>query len=158
MKKLVIVESPTKARKIRGFLSKALPSDHWNVVATSGHFMDLPKKSLGVDVTNGFKMSWVCTNRAVRTRISDAAILADQIYICTDPDREGEGIAQQVFTVVSKKLDAESIYRATFTEISQEAVVKAITTPGKLSLSTMSTNVRSSTQTSPSMRTSSVMR
>ena len=89
-KSLVIVESPTKARTISRYLGKDV-----TVLASMGHVRDLPESSLGVDVGEGFRQDYVLTanGKRVASALTSAAKKADDIYLATDPDREGEAIA-----------------------------------------------------------------
>ncbi|HEU4598751.1 MAG TPA: toprim domain-containing protein, partial [Solirubrobacterales bacterium] len=83
---LVIVESPAKARTISGFLGAG-----WTVLASYGHIRDLPEKGLGVDVDNHFKPTYeVRARKDVLAEIKAALKDADELYLATDEDREGE--------------------------------------------------------------------
>ena len=87
-KPLVIVESPAKARTISGFLGA-----DWTVLASYGHIRDLPTKGLSVDVDNHFKVDYEVTADPARIRELKAALKdADEVYLATDEDREGEAI------------------------------------------------------------------
>src|SRR3990172_7370334 len=90
MKNLVIVESPTKARTIGKFLSK-----DYEIKASMGHLMDLPKSKLGVDVDHGFLPQYelVLEKKMVIADLKESGKKADSIILATDPDREGEAIA-----------------------------------------------------------------
>ena len=89
-KPLVIVESPAKARTISGFLGR-----DFTVLASMGHIRDLPAKGLNVDVDNGFKVDYeVNANKKDVIRDLKAALKdADELYLATDEDREGEAIS-----------------------------------------------------------------
>ena len=89
-KGLVIVESPAKAKTIQKYLGKG-----FTVEASLGHVKDLPKSTLGVDITNGFETDYVVIpgKEKVVARLKKLAASADQIYLAPDPDREGEAIA-----------------------------------------------------------------
>ena len=123
MNKLIIVESPTKART----LSKFLGSDYV-VDSTRGHIMDLPKSKLSIDIENDFKPDYqpIEKKKQVITDLKKKAKLADSVYIATDPDREGEAIAGHVAEILSKS----RLFRITFHEITQKAVEEAISHPG----------------------------
>ncbi|MFZ3301378.1 MAG: type I DNA topoisomerase [Microgenomates group bacterium] len=125
--KFIIVESPTKART----LSKFLGSDYL-VDSTKGHIFDLPKSKLSIDIDNNFKPDYQPIDKKKST-ISDLkkkAKLADEIYIATDPDREGEAIAGHVQEVVEKaKKKSTKLSRISFHEITQKAVEEAISHP-----------------------------
>ena len=90
MSKLLIVESPTKARTIGRMLGKG-----YDIIASMGHIRDLPERELGVDIANGFTPQYVDTprSRSVVKELRAAAKKADEIYLAPDPDREGEAIA-----------------------------------------------------------------
>ncbi|MBP8609831.1 MAG: DNA topoisomerase I, partial [Syntrophaceae bacterium] len=89
MKNLVIVESPTKQKTISRFLS-----GDYVIRSSFGHLRDLPKKTLGVDVEKNFKPSYVVVERGKKIvpEIAKIAMSSDNIYLATDPDREGEAI------------------------------------------------------------------
>lgn len=91
--KLVIVESPTKARTISKFLG-----DDYVIKASMGHIMDLPKSTLGVDVEHDFapQFELVLAKQAIISDLEASAKKADKIILATDPDREGEAIASHV--------------------------------------------------------------
>src|SRR5688572_16646876 len=94
MTKLLLVESPTKAKRIASFLF----SPEWKVMATRGHLRDLPTDALGIDIDHEFAMSYVTlpTQKALISKLRTAVSAADAIYLATDPDREGEAIAWHV--------------------------------------------------------------
>ncbi len=122
--KFIIVESPTKART----LSKFLGSDYL-VDSTKGHIMDLPKSKLSIDIENNFKPEYLPIDKKKST-IADLrkkAKLADEIYIASDPDREGEAIAEHVRQILIKQ--QSKIKRISFHEITQKAVEEAIANP-----------------------------
>ncbi len=98
--KLVIVESPTKAKTLSRFLGRG-----YEVVASMGHVRDLPKKELGVDVDNDFFPKYVQSPRAKKVIdiLKKKAEEADEIYLATDPDREGEAISWHVLSVITAK-------------------------------------------------------
>ena len=88
-KALVVVESPAKAKTINKYLGK-----DYKVIASMGHVRDLPKSKLGVDVDDGFEPSYevIASRKKVLKELKDAAKERDDIFIATDPDREGEAI------------------------------------------------------------------
>src|SRR3990167_8366206 len=94
---LIIVESPTKARTLSRFLGSG-----YSVEATMGHIKDLPKEKLSVDVEKAFEPNYVLVAKKIDTvsKIEKAAGKASAIYIATDPDREGEAIAQHVAEIL----------------------------------------------------------
>lgn len=128
--KLIIVESPTKART----LSKFLGSDY-SVDSTRGHIMDLPKSKLSIDIENNFKPDYqeIEKKKDVIKELQKKAKNADEIYIATDPDREGEAIASHVAYVLSSNAKVQmpnaKLKRISFHEITQKAVEEAINHP-----------------------------
>jgi DNA topoisomerase-1 len=126
---LVVVESPAKAKTIKKYLGRS-----YEVLASVGHIMDLPKSKLGVDVENGFEPQYVVIRDKTKVvaDIKKAARNADRILLATDPDREGEAIAWHL----SMELDApggdDRVQRVLFNEITKNAILAAIEKPGKL--------------------------
>jgi len=132
--KLVIVESPTKAKTLGKFLPK-----EYEVEATMGHLRDLPKSKIGVEVDNNFEPTYeVVKGKAkVVKKLKDMAQKASKIYLAMDPDREGEAIAWHVKHLLSegkgkKKLDTKIFERVSFHEITKTAIEKALKEPGKV--------------------------
>ncbi len=121
MKNLIIVESPTKAKTLGRFLGK-----DYQVVSSMGHIRDLPRKSLAIDIKDGFKPEYVLLPKKKEAigDIKEAAKKAKKIFLATDPDREGEAIAWHVAYVLGKKED--SLARIVFHEITKSAVEKAL--------------------------------
>src|SRR3989338_6004644 len=98
MKRLLIVESPTKARTIGAYLGK-----DYTVLASVGHVRDLPKSSKdAVDIEGGFIPRYVVSadKRNVIEKIQSAVAKADEVYLATDPDREGEAIAWHIAQII----------------------------------------------------------
>ena len=128
---LIIVESPTKAKALRGFLGR-----DYRVLATMGHIRDLPPKELGVDVAHGFRPTyWYHRGgRKLANRIKEAAGKANTIYLATDPDREGEAIAWHVVEAIRPALRSKDARRVTFHEITRPAVKAAVANPGPLDM------------------------
>ena len=122
--KLVIVESPTKAKTISRYLGK-----NYKVLASFGHIRDLPKSKLGVDIENNFEPQYVVpkTSTAKLKPIKDAAKKAEEILFATDEDREGEAISWHLAEVL--KLDPDKVQRITFHEITKEAIEAALKSP-----------------------------
>jgi len=122
---LIIVESPTKARTLGRFLGKG-----FLVEATRGHIKDLPKSKLGVDVDRNFKPEYVdvANKKAIVSEIKRKANKVKDVYIATDPDREGEAIAYHV----AEKLAGSNLKRISFHEITKSAVEDAIKKGGKI--------------------------
>jgi DNA topoisomerase I len=126
---LVIVESPGKVKTIAKYLGRG-----YRVRATVGHIMDLPAKKLGVDVDNGFRADLVPIPGKEKTiaELKSAAKDSKEVLIATDPDREGEAIAQHVATQISPKRGAPivPIRRVLFREITKDAVQRAVLDAG----------------------------
>ena len=116
-KKLVIVESPTKQKTI----SKILGND-FIVRSSFGHVRDLPSKDIGVDIEHGFNPTYVPVERAKRliAELTAAAKNASEIYLATDPDREGEAIAWHLVELL--KLPKDRYQRIFFHEITPSAI------------------------------------
>lgn len=120
---LIIVESPTKAKTLGKFLG-----DKFVVDATAGHIKDLPKSKLGIDIENNFKPDFddIPKKADVIKKLKDEGKRASQIYLATDPDREGEAIAEHVAEILKAN---SKIKRIAFHEITKEAVEEAIKNP-----------------------------
>ena len=133
---LVVVESPTKSRKISSILGKG-----YRVVATFGHIRDLPQKTMGFsfsDVLQGEpKINWVETKRKVINFLKEELKRAKDIVIATDPDREGEAIGWHVAHVLGIK----NPKRAVFHQITPSAVRKAIESPRKIDMNLVSAQI-----------------
>ncbi|ADQ45354.1 DNA topoisomerase I [Caldicellulosiruptor kronotskyensis 2002] len=121
MKKLVIVESPAKAKTIAKYLGK-----EFKVEASMGHVRDLPKSDLGVDIENGFVPKYInIRGKAdVINRLKKSAQEAEKVYLATDPDREGEAISWHLATILG--LDTNDNVRITFNEITKKAVQESL--------------------------------
>jgi DNA topoisomerase-1 len=128
-KNLVIVESPAKAKTINKFIGK-----DYVVKASVGHIRDLPKSELGVDEETFQPTYGVLEGKEkVVSELRSAAKKADQIFIASDPDREGEAIGWHVMNVIGG--DAESkVRRILFHEITKTAVRKAMDHPGTIDM------------------------
>jgi DNA topoisomerase-1 len=125
--KLVVVESPAKAKTIEKYLG----SGH-RVLASFGHVRDLPPKDGSVDPEHGFHMQWqVSPDRSKQLRaITDEAKKADTLILATDPDREGEAISWHVQEVLrQKKALPDKVQRVTFNAITNSAVTEAMKRP-----------------------------
>jgi DNA topoisomerase-1 len=125
--KLVVVESPAKAKTIEKYLG----SGH-RVLASFGHVRDLPPKDGSVDPDQGFDMQWqVSPDRSKQLRaITDEAKKADTLILATDPDREGEAISWHVQEVLrQKKALPKDVQRVTFNAITNSAVTEAMKKP-----------------------------
>ena len=131
---VIIVESPTKAKTLSRFLGEG-----YNVVATYGHITDLPEKKIGIvikrlsDEVIEFKPEYVVVAKQ-KERIEEIKRLSDsakQIYLATDPDREGEAIAWHVVSTLPKK-SGSKIKRIVFHEITKRAIDEAINNPREI--------------------------
>jgi DNA topoisomerase I len=126
MKKLLIVESPTKAKTIGKYLSG------YKVLATVGHLRDLPKSKMGIDLKDDFKIDYVIDDKKKKI-VSDlvaAAKNADSIYLASDPDREGEAISWHVKWILEDKIKGlnkkNKISRIVFHEVTKEAIEESL--------------------------------
>lgn len=153
MKNLVVVESPSKTKKLASFLGH-----EYTVLSSVGHIRDLPKSGLGVDVENNFEPEYVLSpdKKAVIRDLKKHAKISDAIYLATDLDREGEAIAWHVAHAINGDKDLKTteaglnydiadkiknkegknpkVYRVTFNSITKEAVLKAFEEPRKLEM------------------------
>ena len=129
MSKLLIVESPTKVKSIKKYLG-----NDFNVMASMGHIRDLPKSKLGIDIENDFKPQYInmSEKKELIKSLKQAAANADEIYLATDPDREGEAISWHLAHILA--LDTEKENRVTFNEITKSGVTAGIKNPRKLDL------------------------
>ncbi len=125
--KLVIVESPTKAKTITKFLDKG-----FTVESSFGHIRDLPKSDMGIDVDNGFAPRYVVPTKAKKTvtKLKKLADKATEVILASDEDREGEAIAWHLSEAL--KLPEEKTSRIVFHEITKEAIEEALEHPRKL--------------------------
>ncbi len=133
--KLVIVESPTKAKTLNRFLGK-----DFKVTSSMGHIRDLPKSGLGVDVDHDFQPEYeiIRGKGKVVKELKSLAKTAKEVYLATDPDREGEAIAYHVAWVLSnkrkKEIDLSGFKRVTFHEITEKAIKEALENPGTIDM------------------------
>lgn len=130
--KLVIVESPAKAKAI----NKYLGSDY-KVIASFGHIRDLPSKNGSVLPDNNFEMKYEISDKATKyvNEIVNAAKKASDIYLATDPDREGESISWHIAEVLKEKKvikDEGKFKRIAFNEITKKAVLEAVAHPRRI--------------------------
>ncbi len=127
--KLVIVELPAKARTVGRFLGRG-----YTVKASVGHVRDLLRSTLSVDVDNGFTPKYRVPNekRAVVKELTQLAQEAEEIYLATDPDREGEAIAWHL--IEAANIDPKISKRVVFHEITQPAIEHAFGTPRRLDM------------------------
>ena len=126
-KALVVVESPAKAKTINKYLGK-----DFKVEASMGHIRDLPKSKLGVDIEDGFTPAYetIPARKKVIKKLKDAAKNINQIYVATDPDREGEAIGWHLAKELGTK--KRKISRLMFNEITRKAVLAALEAPGEI--------------------------
>ena len=129
MANLVIVESPSKASTIKGYLGS-----NYKVVASKGHVRDLPKSSLGVDIENGFEAHYINIRGKgdLIKEIRKEAKAANKIFLATDTDREGEAISWHL--AVALGIPVEKTMRVTFNEITKTAVKSAIKEPRQIDM------------------------
>lgn len=127
--KLIIVESPAKAKTIGRYLGKG-----YKVEASQGHVCDLPKSQLGVDVNDDFALKYITIRGRgeILSRIRKEARNASQVYFATDPDREGEAISWHLYHVLG--VDEDTPCRIEFNEVTKKAVQNAIRHPRKLDM------------------------
>ncbi|MDP1730358.1 MAG: toprim domain-containing protein, partial [Devosia sp.] len=126
--KLVIVESPAKAKTINSYLGK-----DYEVLASFGHVRDLPAKDGSVRPDEDFAMSWEVDSHA-KKRLADIASAlkgADELILATDPDREGEAISWHVLDVLKQKkvLKDQKVRRVVFNAITKSAIIEAMQHP-----------------------------
>ena len=127
--KLIIVESPAKANTIKRFLG-----GNTKVVASMGHIRDLPKSKMGVDIEHDFEPEYINIRGKgdlIKTLKKDAKD-AKQIYLATDPDREGEAIAWHLAHILG--IPEDSVCRVTFNEITKETVKESMKKPRKIDM------------------------
>ncbi|HKL73697.1 MAG TPA: type I DNA topoisomerase [Clostridia bacterium] len=130
MKKLVIVESPSKAKTIQKYLGK-----DFKVLASSGHICDLPERSLGIDIENNFEPEYEVSKdkkkKSIIKDLKDAVKESDDVYLAADPDREGEAISWHLSKVLEL---GENAKRIVFNEISSKAILNALESPRAINL------------------------
>ena len=126
-KNLVIVESPAKAKTLEKYLGR-----DYQVKASVGHVVDLPKSKLGVDVKKDFAPDFhvIQAKKKVIDDLKKAAKGKEKIYLASDPDREGEAIAWHIADQVAK--NHKNVHRVLFNEITKKAVQEAIANPLEL--------------------------
>jgi len=129
--KLVIVESPAKARTLNRILGRS-----YSVRASLGHVRDLPKASLGVDIEKDFVPKYVVPpeKKKIVGEIKEAARKASSVYLATDPDREGEAISWHLTQATNLDKDKISVNRVAFHEITKDAVQKAFQSPRSIDM------------------------
>ena len=129
MANLVIVESPSKATTIKGYLGS-----NYKVIASKGHVRDLPKSTLAVDIENGFDAHYINVRGKgdLIKEIRKEAKHATKVFLATDPDREGEAISWHLAAVLG--IPVEKTQRVTFNEITKTAVKAAIKQPRQIDM------------------------
>jgi DNA topoisomerase-1 len=126
--KIVIVESPSKAKTIGKYLGTG-----YKVLASGGHVRDLPASVLGIDIKNHFEPQYIETpeKKDIIAKLKSAVKGANIVYLATDPDREGEAISWHLSSTLGIDMGKN---RIEFHEISQKAVKKAIENPRELNM------------------------
>lgn len=134
--KLIVVESPTKEKTIDKFLKKQFSTNNekYIVRSTYGHIRDLPEDKLGVDEKNNFKPYYIVLPKAKKVISELKKIIQNtkDIFLATDYDREGESIAWHLVEVLG--LDINKVYRITFHEITEHAILEALKNPRKIDM------------------------
>jgi len=127
--KLVIVESPAKARTLNKILGRG-----YNLLASLGHIRDLPRGAIGVDIKNGFEPKYVVprNKQKIVNELREAAKNASTIFLATDPDREGEAISWHLSQLIDS--DSREYRRVVFHEITDEAVKAAFDQPRNIDM------------------------
>ena len=129
MSKLVIVESPAKAKNIKGYLGKG-----YEVIASMGHVRDLPAARLSVDIEHNFepKYAVIKGKEALVDELKTKAHKAECVYLATDPDREGEAISWHLANLLDLKLSDKN--RVTFNEITKTGVKNGMENPRQIDI------------------------
>ncbi len=127
--KLVIVESPAKAKTVGKFLGAG-----YRVRASIGHIRDLPERQMGVDLENDFRPHYVITpkKKDVVKELKELAGNASEIFLATDPDREGEAISWHLAAALERELQNKPVRRVEFHEITRDAVDYAFANPREI--------------------------
>ncbi len=129
MANLIIVESPSKAKTLKNYLGGG-----YNIVASKGHIRDLPAARLSVDVKNDFapKYSIVKGKEKLVKELKTAVAESDEVFLATDPDREGEAISWHLAEILG--LDLNKLNRVTFNEITKTGVKNGMANPRKVDI------------------------
>ena len=129
MSKLVIVESPAKAKTIQKYLGEG-----YDVVASMGHIRDLPKSKLGIDIEHGFQPDYVEIKgkEELVQNLKKKGKKSDAVYLATDPDREGEAISWHLAYLLG--LDLNQANRVTFNEITKSGVQSGMAAPRQVDM------------------------
>ncbi len=126
-KSLVIVESPTKVKTLKGFLGP-----NFTVMGSQGHVRDLPAKGISVDLKGNFEPTYelLPDRKHIIAELKKAAAGVDMVYLASDPDREGEAIAWHI----REALHLKKVRRIEFNEITKTAVLKALDNPRDINM------------------------
>ncbi len=129
MSKLLIVESPTKVKSIKKYLGS-----EYTVMASQGHIRDLPKSKFGIDVNKGFMPEYInmADKKELIKSLKSAAAASDEVFLATDPDREGEAISWHLAQILALNLNDAN--RVTFNEITKSGVQAGIKAPRKIDM------------------------
>ncbi len=129
MSKLLIVESPSKIKSIKKYLGTG-----YEVMASKGHIRDLPKSRLGVDINNDFQPQYInmAEKKDLIKDLKNAVANCDEVYLATDPDREGEAISWHLAQILG--LDMNDLNRVTFNEITKSGVTSGMAAPRKIDM------------------------
>jgi len=130
LKKLIIVESPTKARTIGQYLG-----GQYQVLSSQGHVRDLPRNDLGVNLENGFAPKFETKNGKPVKALREAVKQAEKVYLATDHDREGEAIAYDLYTILKRVVKEDDAFsRPVFNEITKPVILEALANPSQIDL------------------------
>ncbi len=131
-KTLIIVESPAKARTVKTFLDV-----NYEIKASVGHVRDLPKSELGINILDNFKADYIIDPQKKKTikEISEAAKQATDVYLATDPDREGEAISWHLMEAAKLNKVAHNLKRIVFHEITKQAIEESLKNPRNINMS-----------------------
>ncbi|MDN6024446.1 MAG: toprim domain-containing protein, partial [Lactobacillus sp.] len=131
-KTLVIVESPAKAKTIEKYLGR-----NYHVIASKGHIRDLPKSQMGIDFEDNYKPKYISIRGKGDTikELKSEAKKAKDVYLASDPDREGEAIAWHVAHALN--LDEKAKNRVTFNEVTKDAVKESFKHPRTIDMDTV---------------------
>ncbi len=129
MSKLVILESPSKAKTVQKYLGSG-----YEVVGCTGHIRDLPKSSIGIDIEHDFAVKYtnLANKKDIIKKLKDLAEKSEFVYLATDPDREGEAISWHLAHVLGLDLNEEN--RVVFNEITKSGVMTGMSNPRKVDL------------------------
>jgi len=126
MNNLIIVESYTKTKTISKYLKDS--ANKYIVTFSQGHFCDLPKDNLGIDI-NSWNGTYIITKKPILNNIRNLVKNVDNIYIAADPDTEGEAIAYHIKNNIKDLIKNKTCYRIKFNEITKNAIINAIQNP-----------------------------